>query len=286
MKYIKVTTYFVLAACLCVVGVRVFANTTISPDSYNHYAWNDTIGWIDFYNTPGTISMSSDGITGYANSDVGYIAFDCASSPTPPADCAASFPDWKTTRSGSAISGWAWNDQIGWISLSCGNTGSCATSNYQVSVSGGEFHGWAWNDTVGWISFNCENTGTCTTVNYKVAYLAEAAANADLVSSTFDTGAAAGVVYNTIVYQGSKPVGTEVQFQLAVSSSSDGPWNFSGYDGTDTTYYTPTGPNIPIALNSTLYKNKRYFRYKVFLNTDVSQQVTPEITQIVVTWSR
>ena len=66
-------------------------------------------------------------------------------------------------------------------------------------------------------------------------------------------------------------------FQLAVSDSSSGPWSFSGYDGTDTTYYTPTSSNVPIALNSTLYKNKRYFRYKVFLDSDVNRTVTRKL---------
>ena len=285
MKNTKFIIYTVFVLCAAFLGFTAFSATTIDPASY--YAWNDIIGWIDFYNTPSAISLSFTGLTGYADSDIGYIAFDCATSPNPPADCAATFPGWKVTRSGSALSGWAWNDQIGWVSFDCNNTASCATSNYQVSVVGGEFSGWAWNDVIGWISFNCNNTGTCGTIDYKVKYLPETAVvTGDLTSSTFDTGATGGVVYNTILYQGTKPTSTEVQFQLAASDSSSGPWNFSGYDGTDSTYYTPTGPDTPAALNASLYKNKRYFRYKIFLKTDMGQTASPEITDVIVTWSK
>lgn len=286
MKNIKYIILAIAVSCLIFLGFRVFSATTINSTPYNYYAWNDIIGWIDFYNTPGTIYLSPSKLTGYANSDIGYIAFDCETSPNPPVDCSTTFSSWQTTRSGSYLSGWAWNDQIGWISMDCNNTSSCLTSNYQVSVSGNEFIGWAWNDVVGWISFNCSNTGTCATIDYKVKYLPETAGEANLISSTFDTGATGGVVFNTLLYQGTKPIGTEVKFQLAVSDSADGPWNFSGFDGTDTSYYTPTGPGIPVVLNASLYKNKRYFRYKIFLTTDLGQSVSPEITKVVVTWSR
>jgi len=52
------------------------------------------------------------------------------------------------------ISGWAWSDNIGWISLNCTNT-SCASSNYGVTVnlSTGNFSGYAWADNIGWINF-------------------------------------------------------------------------------------------------------------------------------------
>lgn len=284
MKNFKFIVYTFLISCSVFFGYTAAFATTIDPASY--YAWNDIIGWIDFYNTPGTVYLNISDLTGYANSSIGYIAFDCATSPNPPADCATTFPNWKVTRSGSSLSGWAWNDAIGWISLNCNDNNTCASSNYQVSVSGGEFSGWAWNDVIGWISFNCSGTGTCGSVDYKVKYLPELSLNADLISSTFDTGAANGVIYNTILYQGTKPTNTDVRFQLAVSDSASGPWNFSGYDGTDTTYYTPTGPNIPIALNASLYKNKRYFRYRIFLATDTLQSASPEINKVIVTWSR
>lgn len=264
-----------------------FGYVTIDPTDY--YAWNDIVGWIDFYNTPGTIHVSATAMTGYADSSVGEISLDCATSPTPPADCAISYPNWKVTRSGTYLSGWAWNEDIGWISFDCHDNAedpNCLVTNYQVTLDGGTFSGWAWNDVVGWISFNCSNTDSCAESNYRVKTTPEVATTGSLVSSTFDTGSSGGVVYNTIMYQGSKPTGTEVKFQLAVSDSSEGPWNFSGYDGTDTTYYTPTGPNIPRALNPVLYNNKRYFRYKIIMTSDAYRDQTPQVDRVIVNWSR
>ena len=59
-----------------------------------------------------------------------------------------------SAASSDNISGYAWSNNVGWISLNCTNSNSCATSNYGVHVnpSTGNFSGYAWNDNVGWIS--------------------------------------------------------------------------------------------------------------------------------------
>jgi len=66
------------------------------------------------------------------------------------------------------VYGWAWSENIGWISFNCDNPEllSCDTSNYGVNIdSAGNFSGYAWAGggenvngslapTIGWISFN------------------------------------------------------------------------------------------------------------------------------------
>lgn len=57
------------------------------------------------------------------------------------------------------LTGWAWTDNVGWISFNCSNTGSCGTSNYKVYLQDSAtdihyFSGYAWSDSIGWISFN------------------------------------------------------------------------------------------------------------------------------------
>ncbi len=60
------------------------------------------------------------------------------------------------------LTGWAWSDNVGWISLNCSNTGSCVTSNYKVEVlQNGNLQGYAWSDSVGWISFTGSDTTLC-----------------------------------------------------------------------------------------------------------------------------
>ena len=59
------------------IGVRfVHASTNISATTTAHWAWNDIIGWIDFYNTQ-SITVSTSSLTGYASSSVGDISLDC-----------------------------------------------------------------------------------------------------------------------------------------------------------------------------------------------------------------
>jgi hypothetical protein len=66
------------------------------------------------------------------------------------------------------VSGWAKILNSGeWVSLS-GNTGE--GGEYGVELVGSEFQGWAWGgDVVGWISFNCQNQSSCIQSNYNVS---------------------------------------------------------------------------------------------------------------------
>mgnify|MGYP001285499920 CR=1 FL=1 len=63
----------------------------------------------------------------------------------------------------SNVHGWAWSDNIGWISFNCANTSSCSDVDYGVyfSDTGGELSGHAWSDNIGWISFNEDDLGGC-----------------------------------------------------------------------------------------------------------------------------
>jgi hypothetical protein len=53
------------------------------------------------------------------------------------------------------LTGYIWAENIGWISLSCQNTTSCAAVDYGVVNDGaGNLSGFAWGENVGWINFN------------------------------------------------------------------------------------------------------------------------------------
>jgi hypothetical protein len=55
----------------------------------------------------------------------------------------------------SELTGWIWGENIGWISLSCLNTGTCGTVEYRVANDAcGTLTGFAWSDSVGWINFS------------------------------------------------------------------------------------------------------------------------------------
>ena len=67
--------------------------------------------------------------------------------------------------SDSGLTGWMWSESAGWISLSCTNQSTCATSSYGVSNDGcGTLTGRAWSENVGWITFApaaCGGDPTC-----------------------------------------------------------------------------------------------------------------------------
>lgn len=278
---------------ITVAGLIIFftAIAATNIDSTNKWAWNDIIGWIDHYAT-NNVTVSSSIIQGYASSSIGYIAFDCATSPNGNI-CGTS--NFSVANDGAGnLSGWAWNDAIGWISFYCGNldAGDCVTSNYRVTIDGsGDFHNYAWNDAIGWISFNCNEPGFCGTSNYKVnttwtAGGEEATSTGNLISSIFDTGSDSGAVPNSILWFGNQPAGTSVKFQIASATSTSGPWNYLGPDGSGASYYSPAGPDIAEKITVANHLNHRYFRYKVFLFSDIAVTQTPRVDDIILNLSK
>ncbi|MBT3282864.1 hypothetical protein HON59_01750 [bacterium] len=70
----------------------------------------------------------------------------------------------KQASAGSSqnVSGYAWSDNIGWISFNCTDTSSCGTSDYGVNIAtNGAMSGYAWSDNIGWISFEESDLSGC-----------------------------------------------------------------------------------------------------------------------------
>jgi hypothetical protein len=162
----------------------------------------------------------------------------------------------------------------------------------------GDFSGWAWNDTIGWISFNCGNVaGACVTSSYKVQTTWTAGVGGGnfnwLVSSTYDTcpsGIDCGAALNAITWQGSYPAGARVKFQIATDCLVGGPppncdaWNFLGQTSSNDFY--DIGWNTPIGINPLHHVNKRYFKYKIFLEPNTGQGAdSPEVEDVIINWS-
>ena len=200
------------------------ASTNISSDVHEHWAYNDTIGWINFYSTD-NVNVTALKVEGYANSDIGYVALDCGTSPNGNICNQSNF--YVSNDGYGDLSGYAWSDAIGWISFNCADPGVCAQSNYKVTIdASGYFHGWAWNDNVGWISFNCdqpETGNTCSTVSYYLKTSWQRGVfRGYLLSSIIDTGVKKGATLNSLVWKGDMPAGTAVRFQIASSNSLTG----------------------------------------------------------------
>lgn len=142
-----------------------------------------SVSWTEAFasSTDGTI----DSTYKYAwNENAGWIDFGVA--------------EGNVHISDSALTGYAFGESVGWISLNCSNNSSCSTADYKVQNDGagnlsgyawnentgwinfnpssggvsinssGEFLGNAWSENIGWIVFNCATTSSCGTVDYKV----------------------------------------------------------------------------------------------------------------------
>ncbi len=73
----------------------------------------------------------------------------------------------RTTLSQSSaapLTGYAWSDTTGWISLNCSDLGTCATRTYGLDIGAdGTITGYAWSENVGWISANAADLTGCPT---------------------------------------------------------------------------------------------------------------------------
>ena len=289
-----------LAGLFLLAAPHAFAATNVTSTANAHWAWNDIIGWIDFNpNLSGNVNVAPFQLTGYASSTVGPVSLNCDNTnPSGVNICGTS--SYKVTNAGDGrLGGWAWNDQIGWISFFWGSananpsstlTSQCLTyqSTYTLTphcgvyIDGfGAFKGWAWNDNVGWINFNCASPGSVCGTQYSVVTTWFATSTTGtLDSQTFDTGIANGAQLNSIMWKGSLNglSYTTVGFQFAVSNSSSGPWNYGA------SYY-PTGPSVPLPLTAYSSLAGRYFRYRITLTTNSAQTVTPEVDDVIVNWS-
>lgn len=322
MKWVKIAFWVLVVLVIFLTvflilggGQSAAAATNISSTTPDYYAWDDAGGWWNFYGSK-TITVYGTRVTGYATSSIGDLSLDCSTSPdgnicgtsnygicngksaTHNADGSCSGGD----ASGN-LSGYAWNDNIGWVSF-CGgdNTAQCpGVVKYGVTVdSNGNFNGYAWNDDVGWISFNCANTSSCGTSDYLVSTSWRATSTIGyLTSYIIDAGNPATL--QSIVWQGSCGLaGTNLGFQVAASNSTSGPWNYLGPSGTDADWYgapcsqSLTGgvsascpaPGTPVCVNPTVFTNFRYFRYRVMLQSNLLQDSTPKIDNIILNFSK
>jgi prepilin-type N-terminal cleavage/methylation domain-containing protein len=103
-----------------------------------------------------------------------------------------------------------------------------------------------------------------------------------LESSIFDTGSEInfGNIFWNPVDQPIDAGDGSIRFQIATNAVIDETttWTFLGPDGTSDTYYTNSGQGI-----GSIHHGDRYFKYKVFLQTD-SIDVTPVLANVSITF--
>ncbi|OHA48107.1 MAG: hypothetical protein A2806_00510 [Candidatus Terrybacteria bacterium RIFCSPHIGHO2_01_FULL_48_17] len=107
-------------------GISDYRVTVDGNGIYRGWAWGgEVIGWISF---------------NCENTDSCFTASPPGTNP-----CGSDAGDWKV----------------------------CETKVTTSGTEGAELHGWAWSENIGWISLNCADREVCTTSDYKVISKAE-----------------------------------------------------------------------------------------------------------------
>ncbi len=164
------TSFVVISTIVLVSSAVVFyelkKEVKISQAGAGHnvlgFAWSENIGWISFNSdncdTDNNGFIDTDAtVLGCGGDNSTDVAFDYGVN----VDLAGN------------VSGYAWSENIGWISFEPADIVGCPAGICQPSLAGGIFSGWAralnhgggWD---GWISLNCVNSGVCAASNYKV----------------------------------------------------------------------------------------------------------------------
>ena len=286
----------------------VFASTNIGTSSADHWAWNDSIGWIDFnYLLNGNVVVGSSTVTGDAtNSIMGPISLNCQGEVW---GCPPSGPVQYgiTNNTAGGLAGWAWNNKIGWISFYWGNgnassTGGCLFPSWGqycgVWISQGQFHGFAWSPVVGYISFNYQDlVGLGVSVPTADDYWVQTTwvpsfSTGAIQSAAFNIGTSTGAELNSFTWLGSLTavgnVTQDIGFQFATSSSPNGPWHFIGPAGVGGTSDVYMGlPNVSIAIgNYAAYLGPwQYLEYQIIFYSDQTDFYSPKVTGILIDWS-
>jgi len=137
----KVITYITYPALIAglVLGLFGVAYAATNIDSTNKWAWGTNVGWINFADANGGVTVYSDHLEGYAWAEnVGWIHFQGTAQDSTP---------YQVNNDGAGnLSGYAWSTSAGWINFN--------PNDSQVTIDGdGKFDGYAWGENVGWIHF-------------------------------------------------------------------------------------------------------------------------------------
>ncbi|HVN26046.1 MAG TPA: hypothetical protein VMT99_00115 [Candidatus Paceibacterota bacterium] len=115
-------------------------------------------------------------------------------------------------------------------------------------------------------------------------------ASGTALSSVFDTGVASGSAFDSLAWFGplTNPTNTTVDYQVAMSNASTGPWTYLGPDGTAGTYFTAGGAwtwMSPTGSGLKALSGYRFISLMLYLFTDPTNLITPIVSSTYLTWS-
>jgi uncharacterized repeat protein (TIGR01451 family) len=126
-------------------------------------------------------------------------------------------------------------------------------------------------------SWTADTTSGGRDLGFKLYVSTGFASSGNLVSSLKDANPAVGLSpsWSTLSWTAATPANTTLQFQVAASGASAGPFSFVGPDGTAATFFTTSGASLA------QFDGNRYLKYKAYLTTTDST-ATPTLNDVTV----
>jgi hypothetical protein len=148
--------YLVLVAAVAMGLAQVVEAASSNIDPANRWAWGKDVGWFNFKDTNGGVTVYSDHLEGYAWAEnIGWIRLGSAGGNGTPYYKNTTKDDYGVIRDSSGnLSGYAWGTNVGWINFRPTDGG------VTIDPRTGAFDGFAWSENVGWIHF--KGTGPVT----------------------------------------------------------------------------------------------------------------------------
>lgn len=118
----------------------------VNISSSDRWGWMENAGWIDFKPTDGGMSVTGEGLSGYAYSNkIGWVKLGVDNGPSYGNTGSG---DWGVNNDGFGnLSGYGWCENVGWVNFS--------TDDSRVTIDhDGNFSGYAWARKSGWVNFS------------------------------------------------------------------------------------------------------------------------------------
>ena len=123
-------------------------------------------------------------------------------------------------------------------------------------------------------------SGSSTDAGFRIYMHTGFPTSGSFVSSLKDANPDAShtATWTTLSFSATTPANTGVQFQIAASNSSSGPFTYVGPDTTTATFFTTSGADL------SQFDGFRYLRYKAYLSSTDSA-VTPTLSSVALCFS-
>jgi hypothetical protein len=212
-------TMLVLALSLLAFSVANAANI----DQNDKYAWGTNVGWLNFNDANGGVTVYNDHLEGYVwGENIGWIRLGThigGGEHTYTNDAADTY---GVNNDGNGnLSGYAWGTNVGWINF------NPTHSQVTIDPETGDFDGYAWGENIGWIHFQNSSPAYKVNTTWR-SETKKASTTTSLASSKNPSVKGEEVTFTATVTGGSVTPTGIVTFKEGVTELGTGELNANG----------------------------------------------------------